>query len=178
MPTVSQMATGRVSGAEHGIPADAVVVACYSRFDPQKDQKTLVEAFDLLAAEFPKLHLVLAGPVTVPSFSRGAWMNGSTRARSGRAMRRLEQLAFSGAALADAYDACDVFVLPSRHEPFGIVVLEAWSAGKPVVVSRVGGLQHLVSEERRALLCLRRRGGVRGSHTAPRRGRGPPRPAR
>lgn len=131
---------------EHGIPADAVVVACYSRFDPQKDQKTLVEAFDLLAAEFPKLHLVLAGPVTDLLFARGLdeRINASPfRAR----MRRLEQLEFSGAALADAYDACDAFVLPSRHEPFGIVVLEAWSAGKPVVVSRVGGLQHLVSEE-------------------------------
>jgi len=32
------------------------------------------------------------------------------------------------------------------HEPFGIVVLEAWSAGKPVIVSRVGGLQALVRD--------------------------------
>ena len=35
----------------------------------------------------------------------------------------------------------------SRHEPFGIVVLEAWSAGKPVAVSQVGGLQDLVSDD-------------------------------
>ena len=40
--------------------------------------------------------------------------------------------------------ALDTFVLPSRHEPFGIVVLEAWAAGRPVIVSEVGGLQRLV----------------------------------
>ncbi|MFH0968164.1 MAG: glycosyltransferase family 4 protein, partial [Methanobacteriota archaeon] len=36
--------------------------------------------------------------------------------------------------------ASDIVVIPSRNEPFGIVLLEAWSANRPVVVSRVGGL--------------------------------------
>ncbi len=34
---------------------------------------------------------------------------------------------------ADAYDACDIFCLPSAHESFGIVFAEAWSYGKPVI---------------------------------------------
>ncbi len=29
--------------------------------------------------------------------------------------------------------------MPSRNEPFGIIVLEAWAAGKPVVASQIGG---------------------------------------
>ncbi|PKL59698.1 MAG: glycosyltransferase family 1 protein, partial [Methanomicrobiales archaeon HGW-Methanomicrobiales-4] len=36
--------------------------------------------------------------------------------------------------------ASDIVVIPSRNEPFGIVLLEAWSANRPVVVTRVGGL--------------------------------------
>ena len=35
--------------------------------------------------------------------------------------------------LLDAFDACDVFVLPSSYESFGLVFLEAWMRRKPVV---------------------------------------------
>jgi glycogen synthase len=37
-------------------------------------------------------------------------------------------------------NACDLIVIPSRNEPFGLVLLEAWSAEKPVVACDVGGL--------------------------------------
>jgi glycosyltransferase involved in cell wall biosynthesis len=41
--------------------------------------------------------------------------------------------------LVNLYKSADVVCVPSRNEPFGIVVLEAWAAGKPVVVSCNGG---------------------------------------
>jgi glycosyltransferase involved in cell wall biosynthesis len=45
------------------------------------------------------------------------------------------------------FDLCDVFVLPSRHEPWGLVVNEAMNAGRTVVVSNdVGCQQDLVRE--------------------------------
>jgi glycosyltransferase involved in cell wall biosynthesis len=49
--------------------------------------------------------------------------------------------------LASLYKACDAVCVPSRNEPFGIVVLEAWSAGKPVVSTRNGGPDEIVSHE-------------------------------
>ncbi len=42
--------------------------------------------------------------------------------------------------LADYYAACDVCVVPSLYESFGLVALEAIACGRPVVASRVGGL--------------------------------------
>ena len=54
--------------------------------------------------------------------------------------------------LVDAFHGADVFCLPSVHEPFGIVVLEAWAAGIPVVASRVGGIPGFVREGNDALL--------------------------
>jgi glycosyltransferase involved in cell wall biosynthesis len=40
----------------------------------------------------------------------------------------------------DLLNSCDLVCIPSRNEPFGLVLLEAWSAKKPVVATNVGGL--------------------------------------
>jgi glycosyltransferase involved in cell wall biosynthesis len=41
---------------------------------------------------------------------------------------------------------CDVLVVPSRWEGFGLVALEAMRAGKAVIAARVGGLQEIVED--------------------------------
>ena len=133
--------------AARGLPADAVVLSCISRFDPQKDQLTLVEAFNQLAGDRPELHLMMAGPATAAAYVSELEARVAASPFADR-IHKLSSLDPTGTELADALAATDVFVLPSRHEPFGIVVLEAWCAGRPVAVSRVGGLQHLVTEGR------------------------------
>lgn len=54
---------------------------------------------------------------------------------------------FNGHGLRDLYRAADVVVVPSRNEPFGIVILEAWGAGKPVVASQNGGPNEFVWQD-------------------------------
>lgn len=44
-----------------------------------------------------------------------------------------------GRDVIELFKACDVVVVPSRNEPFGIVILEGWSAEKPVVSTKRGG---------------------------------------
>jgi glycosyltransferase involved in cell wall biosynthesis len=50
----------------------------------------------------------------------------------------------NGHELIDLYKISDTICVSSRNEPFGIVVLEAWSAGKPVIVSQNGGPNEFV----------------------------------
>jgi glycosyltransferase involved in cell wall biosynthesis len=46
--------------------------------------------------------------------------------------------------LIELFKSCDCVCVPSRNEPFGIVVLEAWAAGKPVVATVNGGPSEFV----------------------------------
>lgn len=47
--------------------------------------------------------------------------------------------------------AADLVVIPSRNEPFGIVLPEAWSAGKAVVACDVGGLSENIESYRNGI---------------------------
>lgn len=136
---------GRAFRQKFSIPEDAFLVLNMGRIDSQKNQLGLVRGFARFRANAPHARLVLIGPVTQPAYEE-------------RIRRLIEQEGLADAvllipgmgnesqSLVDAYHAADVFCLASRHEPFGIVVLEAWCAACPVVVSRVGGLQSLVRD--------------------------------
>jgi len=52
----------------------------------------------------------------------------------------------------DAFDACDLFVMPSRYDSFGIVYLEAWRCGKPVIGAKVGAIPEVIEEGKDGLL--------------------------
>lgn len=49
-------------------------------------------------------------------------------------------------------NACDVFVLPSLREPFGIAAVEAMGCAKPVIASRTGGLAEIIDHGETGLL--------------------------
>ena len=62
----------------------------------------------------------------------------------GRNVRFLEQV--SDEQLPTLYALCDVFVLPSRMEGWGLALMEAMAMMKPVVATRVGGIPELVED--------------------------------
>ena len=131
--------------AKHGIPSGAFLALNISRIDAQKNQMLVLEAFAKLQAQQSNLFLILIGPETQPDYAKK--LRGFITANNlGERVKILPGMRNDNPELIQAFHACDVFVLPSMHEPFGIVVLEAWSSGKPVIASCVGGLQALVRD--------------------------------
>jgi glycosyltransferase involved in cell wall biosynthesis len=124
---------------DHPQLAGKPFLLCVSRIDFQKNQLLLVRAFADFARSHPHHHLVLIGPVTVEDYERQIRQ---TAAELGIADRLIIIPGFSPGdpRLASAFAAAETFVLPTDHEPFGIVILEAWAAGKPVIATRVGGI--------------------------------------
>ena len=49
-------------------------------------------------------------------------------------------------------DCCDVFVQPSREEAFGLVFIESGLAGKPVIATKIGGIQDIVINQKTGIL--------------------------
>jgi glycosyltransferase involved in cell wall biosynthesis len=105
------------------------------------------KGFDLLLAAFAALDerhrtadLVIGGQGEALDGLRG------TAAALGVAERVHFVGRLSREAVAEAMAGADLFVMPSRLEPFGIVVLEAWRAGVPVVASNIGGPPEFVRD--------------------------------
>lgn len=122
-----------------------------SRIDSQKNQLLLIEAFARVWPQVPNAQLCMIGPETQPEYA--AKLRARIRElRLENAVKLLPGLRNDDPVLVDAFHACDAFVLPSMHEPFGIVALEAWSAGRPVIASAIGGLRTLVKDEETGLL--------------------------
>ena len=120
-----------------GVPAEAVVLACVARLDPQKGLDVLIEAAAHLRGTF-ELWMIGDGPLE-------ATLREQARARgiAGR-MRWLGAREDVPALLA----AADVFVLPSRFETSSIALLEGMAAGLPVVATDVGDTGRLVGQGR------------------------------
>ncbi|HXW67042.1 MAG TPA: glycosyltransferase family 4 protein [Thermoplasmata archaeon] len=127
-------------------PEDPIVLFVGRLYPEQKGIETLVEAFASLArTRAARLRLVgedWGGLAAAERIARERGIAGRLTA-TGPVPR---------AALLGEYARADLLVLPSRFEPFGIVLLEAMAAGLPVVASRVGGIPEVVADGRTGLL--------------------------
>ncbi|MDD1717969.1 MAG: glycosyltransferase family 4 protein, partial [Methanoregulaceae archaeon] len=115
---------------KYGIHPLAPLVLFVGRLAYQKGPDLLLKAIPRVLAKRWDVQFLIAGD--------GALRPQLESMASGLPVQFLGYI--DDATLLDLLNACDVMVIPSRNEPFGLVLTEAWSAGRCVVATDVGGL--------------------------------------
>jgi glycosyltransferase involved in cell wall biosynthesis len=139
VPNGVEVRRGRVPAKRVELPFDRYVLAL-GRVVEKKGFDLLLDAFAEMAGSHPGLGLVIGG-------------QGSARAGlelRAAALGVKDLVAFPGSLgrgeVGWAMRNAELFVMPSRIEPFGIVTLEALAAGCPVIVSSRGGASEIVRD--------------------------------
>ncbi len=124
------------------------IVLCVGRLHPNKNHDVLLIAFAEICRFRPNCVLILAGP------DAGEYKKLYVLAQS---LGIGEQFRWVGAIkergdLTNVYRSATCFVMPSRYEPFGLVLIEAMAAGVPVISANAGGPSEIVKTGENGLL--------------------------
>jgi len=130
-----------VSRKDHSTPKGSPMILALGRLHTNKAFDTLLQAL----TRVPDAYLWIAGDGP----ERGALEDLARDLGVKPRVRFLGWRDDTAALLA----ACDVFVCPSRHEPLGNVVLEAWAQGKPVVAADSLGPGTLIKQMETGVLA-------------------------
>jgi glycosyltransferase involved in cell wall biosynthesis len=144
-PASALSADGTRFRQKHGLASDAPIVAFVGHKTAGKGALYLLDACQALLAERTGLTFALVGARTEDFTRRYQTLPDGVR-------RRVLDLSLSEQEKHDLLAASSVLALPSREDGFGIVLLEAWLHGKPVIGARAGGIPDVIDEGQTGLL--------------------------
>jgi glycosyltransferase involved in cell wall biosynthesis len=128
--------------AELGLGPDALLFGSVGRIAPQKGMDLLIRAFETVADTQSDAHLVIVGG---PGLNAGHVALVEELAHGSRHAARIHLTGQTDTPM-DAFDAIDVFVLASRWEGFGLVLVEAMMAGCRIIATRVSAISEVVRD--------------------------------
>ncbi|UCF19048.1 MAG: glycosyltransferase [Gemmatimonadota bacterium] len=143
-----------------GAAADSTFrVLTVGNFVPVKGQEVLLRAFAAAFGGDSRCELRLGGRGPREKYLRrlGGQLGIGGQARFLGPLSREQVLA--------EMTACDMFVLPSLFETFGVVLIEALAVGRPVIATRCGGPESIVHERNGVLVAAGEVGGLAAALT-------------
>jgi glycosyltransferase involved in cell wall biosynthesis len=161
-------------GSQHRHPdhCSSPRLLCVGRISPEKGIHVLLDAFELIIRHFPNVALTVVGPEWVAPreditdlslekdiaaglapFYRDSYLAQLKRKLGPNAAKKVT---FAGlVAHSDVpafYKEADIYIGPSLYESFGVSIIEAMTAGVPVVATRVGAVPEVISEGKSGLI--------------------------
>ncbi len=137
-----------------GVGADETWVGLVGRYDTWKGHAVFLEAAARVRAVRGDVRFAMIGGAlnadALPHVAR--YREGVLALRRRLGLEAGVDVVDHRADVADVLAALDVIVVPSDHEPFGMIVLEALAAGTPVVASDSGGPAEILEDGRSGLL--------------------------
>jgi N-acetyl-alpha-D-glucosaminyl L-malate synthase BshA len=131
---------------KYGIHKEDFVILYLGRLHPKKSPEDMVKAFPKIVQKIPNAKLVIAG-------------KGSEKAKLEKLVEELKlqgKVIFTGFVSENEkwglLKRCDVFVLPSIVEAFGIALIEAMACGKPVIATNVGPFPEIIKDGETGIL--------------------------
>lgn len=129
-----------IDRAEFDTPDEAPLLLSLSRLHTKKGLDVLLEAM----VNVPDAYLWIAGSGPLEQELKAQMID----------LKLSERVRFLGWRndREDLLATCDICVFPSRYEPFGAVVIEAWGTQKPLIAAKAAGPNAYVSHEENGLL--------------------------
>ncbi|WP_254796750.1 glycosyltransferase family 4 protein [Sulfitobacter albidus] len=132
--------------ARMGVPVEGPLIGCYGRIRAQKGTDAYVDAMIAALPGHPGATALVMGRAV----DKDRAFLGDLKARvaqAGLSDRILFKPEVPTEAMADWYAALDLYVAPQRWEGFGLTPIEAMATGCPVVATRVGAFDQIVTED-------------------------------
>lgn len=123
------------------------IVLFVGRIEPSKGVDILIEAAQYVVKKEPDVILFIVGP------DFGIKNNLEEKVKKAKLNKNF---IFAGELsrkdLISAFKNASIFVLPSRYETFGIVLIEAMTAGIPVIASDIAAIPYILKQNETGLL--------------------------
>lgn len=114
-----------------------------------KRVELLINSFSKLFKKFPHLTLTIAGQKTLYYPKINSFVNTLPKDISSKIIFKFN---FSQSELNKLIDNCSILILPSIQESFGLVLIESWSRGKPVITSNIPSLSEMINKTKGGLI--------------------------
>jgi len=125
------------------------IIICPSRLIKRKGISELIKSLTFLPEKY-KLFLPTAHtPVSMNYF---AYLNNLIKKLNLQKRIIMGQHQYQYCDMPNIYNSCDIFIMPSYYEGFGIAIIEAMSTGIPVITTCVPGINEIAINEYNALV--------------------------